>query len=106
VGRKSYSRDIYIFADATLKKRDKALAKELYGTAHTVGPKELERVCKGAPEVLFVGAGKEGRVELTEDAQRYLSQRSIRCEILPTPKAIEAYNKSTQRRATLIHVTC
>jgi hypothetical protein len=106
VGRKSYNRDIYIFADGTVKKRDKSLAKELYGSAHTVGPKELETVCRGAPEVLFVGSGKEGRVELTEDSQRYLSQRSIQCEILPTPKAIEAYNKSPQRKAALMHVTC
>jgi len=48
----------------------------------------------------------EGRLELTEDAQRYLSQRSIQCEILSTPKVIDAYNKSRQRKAALIHVTC
>ena len=46
------------------------------------------------------------KVELTEDAQRYLAQRSIKCEILPTIKAVESYNKSKLRKATLIHVTC
>ena len=89
-----------------MKKRDEDLAKELYGSAHAVGPKELEKVCKGGPEVLFIGAGKSSKVELTEDARRFLAQRSIKCEILPTVKAVESYNRSKLRKAALIHVTC
>ena len=69
-------------------------------------PAELEKVCKGGPEVLYVASGQSGNVELTEDARRYLSQRSIKCEILQTPQAVEAYNKSQNRKAVLIHVTC
>ena len=106
VGKKTYGRDIQIRVNGKVKKRDRQLAKGLYGTAHTVGPQELEKVCKGGPEVLFVGAGQSGNVELTDDARQYLSQRSIRCEILKTPEAVEAYNKSQQRKAALIHVTC
>ena len=71
-----------------------------------VGPKELEKVCKGGPEVLFIGAGKSNKVELTDEARRFLDQRSITCEILPTVKAVESYNKSKQRKAALMHVTC
>jgi hypothetical protein len=106
VGKETYSRDIYISVGGKVKKREEALAKELYGSAHTVGPKELEKVCKGGPEVLFIGAGKSGKVDLTEDARRFLAQRSIRCEIQPTVKAVESYNKSKLRKATLMHVTC
>ena len=71
-----------------------------------MGPKELEKVCQGGPEVLFIGAGREGRLELTDDARRYLSHRSIKCQILPTPAAVEAYNNSSERKAAIIHVTC
>ncbi|MBN2474021.1 MAG: ROK family protein [Pirellulales bacterium] len=106
VGRKTYSRDIYIRADGKVKKRDKATAKAVYGSSHTVGPEELEKVCRGGLEMLFVGAGQSGQLSLNEDARRYLSRRSIQCAVLPTPKAAEAYNKSKQRRAALIHVTC
>ena len=106
IGKKTYSRDIYISVGGKVKKRDADQAKELYGTSHTVGSKELEKVCKGGPEVLFIGAGRSGKVELTEDARRYLAQRSIKCEILPTIKAVEGYNKSKLRKAALIHVTC
>ncbi len=106
VGRKTYGRDVYIMVGGKVKKRKKKLAREFYGSAHKIGPKELEAVCQGGPEVLFIGAGMSGKVELTEDAQRFLSQRAIKCDILPTPKAAENYNRSKLRKAALIHVTC
>lgn len=106
VGCKTYSRDILISVSGKVKKRDEDLAKQLDGSAHTVGSKELESVCKGGPEVLFIGAGKASKVQLTEDAQRFLTQRSIRCELLPTVKAVEGYNRSKLRKAALMHVTC
>ncbi len=106
VGPKNYSCDICIAVSGKVRKRDKTLAKSVYGTSHAIGAKELEKVCKGGPEVLFVGAGASAKAELKEDGRRYLSQRSIRCEILPTPKAIDEYNKCKQRKAALIHVTC
>jgi len=106
VGRKTFTRDIYIYVNGKVKRRDKKLAKEHYGSAHTVGPKELEKVCRGGPEMLFIGAGKSNKVELTEEASRYLAQRSIRCEIQPTVKALESYNRSKLRKAALMHVTC
>ncbi|MGD0900829.1 MAG: ROK family protein [Thermoguttaceae bacterium] len=106
IGRKTFKHDVYIPVSGKVKRRDKLLAKKQYGDAHVIGPKELELVCKGGPEVLFVGAGQEGRGHLTDDAQRYLSQRAIRCEILSTSELADAYNKSKQRKAALIHVTC
>jgi hypothetical protein len=89
-----------------VKKRKKGLAKDLYGTSHKVGPKELARVCRGGPEVLFIGAGHSGRVELVDDAERFLAQRLIECRVLPTPEAARAYNDCHERRAALIHATC
>lgn len=106
VGAKVYARDVYIPVSGKVKKRKKSLARQEYGTAHHLGPKELEKVCKGGPAILFVGTGQLGRVELTEEAQRYLQQRAIECRALPTPEAVEAYNDSKQRKAALIHVTC
>jgi glucokinase len=106
VGKETHGRDVYISVDGKVKKRDESLAKELYGSAHTVGPKELEKTCKGAPEVLFIGEGKSGKMELTEDAIRFLDQRSIKYEILPNVKAAESYNRSKLRKAAILHVTC
>ena len=106
VGRKVYDCDITISVAGKVKKRNQKLAKRLYGTSHTVGSKEVAKLCRGGPEMLFVGAGKAGQVQLTDDALRFLAQRSIQCEILPTVKAVDGYNKSKRRKAALFHVTC
>ena len=45
-------------------------------------------------------------MKLSDEALRFLSQRSIECKALPTPDVAEAYNKSTKRKAAVIHVTC
>ena len=105
VGQKAYSRDIYITVSGKVKKRDESLAEQHHGSPHTVGPKELRKVCKGGPEILFIGAGKSGKVKLTKDAHQFLAQRSIQCEIEATVKAVESYNKSELRKAALIHIT-
>ena len=106
VGKKTYTRDVVIQVNGKVKKRKKSLAKELYGSSHTIGPKELEKVCRGGPAVLFVGTGHSGQAELNDDARQYLAQRSIECQALPTPEAVEAYNHCKERKAALIHVTC
>jgi hypothetical protein len=106
VGRKTYQRDVCLTVDGAIKKRKKKLAREAYGHAHVLGPKEVERVCRGAPEVLFVGNGHSGGLELTEEARRYLAHRAIECKVLATPDAAAAYTKSKRRKAGLFHVTC
>jgi glucokinase len=106
VGKKTYGRDIYISVGGVVTKREEDLAKEIYGSTHTIGPKELRKLCKGGPEVVFIGAGKSGKIELTEDARQFLAQRSITCSIQPTIKAAEGYNRSKLRKAALMHVTC
>ncbi len=106
VGKKAYAQDIYIQVSGKVKSRDKGLAKREGDSPHTIGPKELEEICRGGPEVLYIGCAKPNEVVLTEPAQRYLSQRSIRCEILPAVQLVDVYNKSKARKAALIHVTC
>jgi hypothetical protein len=106
VGEKTFTGDVCITVDGNVKKRKKRLAREEYHTAHTLGPKELEKLCKGGPEILFVGTGESGSLKVSEEALRFLSQRSIQCKAMPTPEVADAYNKSNRRKAAVIHVTC
>lgn len=106
VGEETYERDILITADGKVKNRKKGKAKKLYGTSHVLGPEELKKVCQGGPEVLFIGTGYSGQLQVTEQSGSYLRQRSIECRALPTPKVVEAYNSCQKRKAALIHVTC
>ena len=105
-GGKPQSGDIYVRVNGKVKKRKKAVAREHFGSSHVIGPKELEKVCKGGPEIVFIGSGHSGKVELNEEGRRYLSQRSIDCQVAPTPEAVEAFNACDRRKAALIHVTC
>ncbi len=106
IGNEPFGGDVYILADGKVKKRDKAISKKLHGSAHTIGAKELKRVCKRAPEVLYIGSGFSDMVELSDDARHFLAQRAIECDISPTPEAAERYNRSKLRKAALIHATC
>lgn len=106
VGSVEYNRDVYISAYGTVKKRKKAfIALSEASQPPVIDAEELEEVCRGAPEVLFLGTAGETPFTLSDDAKSYLSHREIRCEILPALKAIEAYNKSTQRKAVLVEKT-
>ena len=106
VGAETYDGDVYIRANGKVKTRKKKLAKRLYGSSHVIGPEEAAKICKGAPEVLFVGAGHSNCVELNEQAEQYLRRRGVACQVLPTPQAVDAYNACRQRKAAVIHVTC
>ena len=71
-----------------------------------LSPEELDRVCRGLPERLFVGAGQSAAAQLTPDGERFLAERGIAVEVLETPKAAAAYNRAKGRKAAIIHVTC
>jgi glucokinase len=104
VGKKAFDGDIYIQVSGKVKSRGKEFAAREGDAAQEIGAKELEEVCKGGPEVLFVGCAKAGEVRLTEQAQRFLAQRSIRCEVRSAVQLVDDYNRSKRRKAALIHV--
>ncbi len=105
VGRKTHRRDIYIHVNGKVRKRAKSLGKPRHGQPRPIRPKELRKICRGGPEILFIGGGQDGKVALSDEAQQYLSRRAIRLEVLPTTQAVEAYNRSKQRKAALMQVT-
>jgi len=106
IDQKHYTCDVFITAAGKVEQRDRQLAADYYGSAHIVGPKELEIVCQGGPEVLFIGSGAAGVLKLSDEGRRFLEARSIRCEVLPTPEVIERYNCCKLRKAALLHLTC
>lgn len=106
LGKATYEKDIYILADGEVKKRKKKLAREVYGTAHKIGPGELKKLCNGRPKIVFIGTGHQGVAELTDEGRQYLQQRGIDYAALPTPEIIASYNKCRRPKAALIHITC
>ena len=98
--------DIHIRADGKLKKRKKKWARKDYDTSHIIGPRELGKALKKAPEMLIIGEGFDGMIRLADEGREMLEQRGVRWELLPTPEAVEAWNEAEGRRALILHVTC
>ena len=106
IGGKVIDHDVVIRLDGRIRKRKKKLSKDVYGTSHTVALPEAEYTYEEGAERLIVGAGQSGLLQLSEEALEYLTQRSCAAEILPTPQAIQVWNRSTGAVVGLFHVTC
>ena len=98
--------DVIIRLDGRIKKRKKKLSRAAYGSSHTISPAEAEHVYEEGAERLIIGSGQSGLLELSEEAAGYLTQRNCPAEILPTPQAIQAWNRSAGAVIGLFHVTC
>ena len=106
VEAEEWDRDLYVRADGKVKARDKKLAKAVYGTSHTIGPAELEKVCKKGARTLVIGSGYAGVARLSPEGWAYLQERGIAVRVLPTPEAVEEYLRTPGPKAILVHVTC
>ena len=85
VGGRKYDHDIYIRVDGTVKDRKKCPRGENHKACHTVGLKEIQKVCRGGPEVLFVGAGRSSRVKVAKVAAAALQSEAIELQVAAHP---------------------
>jgi hypothetical protein len=75
---------------------------------HTLHPDDLEAVFEAAPEVLVVGKGASGQMQVASKARQALQKASIELVASPTGKAVETYNemRNEQAVAAALHLTC
>jgi len=104
IDNKVYERDIYIRVNGKVKKYKKSQITQDEKTPRVIMPEELSRVCKGGPEILFIGTHNDTSAELDKEGRSYMQDRCIDYKIMPAPKAIGAYNKSKKRKAAIIQV--
>lgn len=102
----SYAHDVLIRLDGSIEKRKKKLSKEVYGTSHTISLAEAEHFFERGTEKLIIGTGKFGRVNLSEDAAEFFESHQCVVILLPTPKAINAWNSAQGNLIGLFHITC
>jgi hypothetical protein len=98
--------DIILKLDGSVKKRKKKLSKKVYGTSHTISLDEAKYVYEKGAELLIIGTGQHDLVRLSDEAKKYLKKRGCRAKLVPTPKAIRAWNKAEGKVVGLFHVTC
>jgi len=69
---------------------------------------DLKEVLTAAPEVLVVGTGAFGMMQVTEETRRALETAGIALRAAPTGEAVHLYNdlRERQRVAGAFHLTC
>jgi len=92
-----------------VEERDYKKLKEMFDTAHKIGDWEVEKLLRNNPEVIVIGTGQNGAMQVDEDLTKKLTANSSKLIIAETPKAIEIYNEKIKQGGktnALIHTTC
>jgi hypothetical protein len=78
------------------------------GSSHRIGLTELEALLSQSPDVVLIGTGQSGVLEVDSIAKQKISASGVELIILPTPAAISKFNEliKTKRVNALIHTTC
>jgi hypothetical protein len=101
-----FTHDVIIRLGGRVEKRKKKLSKAVYGTSHIISLAEAEHLFQDGAERLLIGAGQDGRVELSEEAATYFGRNRCQVELLPTPEVIPVWNQAGGAVIGLLHVTC
>ena len=101
-----FKHDVVIRLNGQVKKRKKKLSKAVYGTSHVISLDEAKQIYEKGAERLIVGTGQQGLVELSDEAAGYFQLKTCRVDLLPTKKAIKAWNEAQGAVLGLFHVTC
>ena len=98
---KSYTQDVIILPD-------RVIGKWWRMEGHRLQIEDLQIVLETRPEVLIVGQGAYGRMDVPEETQGALQSAGIEMIALPTEKACRAYNsmRAGRRVAAALNVTC
>lgn len=107
IGSKNYAQ-VLILGDRIIE-RDYDRLKDLFGTSHKIADWEIKDLFKNDPDMVVIGTGQDGMLEIEEDFLDNAKKRNIKVIAEITPEAMELYNekiKSGKRVNALFHTTC
>jgi hypothetical protein len=102
----TYRHDVIIRPDGQVEERKKELSKAIYGSSHTISLEEARHIHTRGGALLIIGAGKFGRVRLSQEAAAYFIQEGCEVRLFPTSQAIRIWNESEGQAIGLFHVSC
>ena len=81
------------------------------GTEHSPGiqPADVEEVLDHDPEVVVLGRGQNGRLQVMDGTLEVIEERGAKAEMMRSDEAVQRYNElASDGRAVgaLIHTTC
>jgi len=102
INGKRYMSDVIVFPD-------RVRANWWRREGHRLHIEDLDEVIREKPEVLVVGTGYSGLMEVPSETRKHLQNLGIQLIIQKTREACETYNqllKSGRRAAAALHLTC
>jgi hypothetical protein len=90
----------------SVNKRKKKLSKQHYGTSHTVSLDEAKHIFDDGAERLIVGAGQNGVLKLSDEAEDYFTKKGCSVDLRSTPEAMKEWNEAEGKVIAMFHVTC
>lgn len=76
---------------------------------HEIAPEDLQGVLAESPDVLVVGIGHSGRVEVLPETRALLGDSGIELVSARTPEACDTYNerlRTNDSAVAALHLTC
>jgi hypothetical protein len=97
----AYTTDVIVFPDRV---EDDWWRKE----GHVLYVADIESVVEEKPEVLIVGTGKYGLLNVMPETKEYIESKGIELIVEPTDKACEIYNHVSRDKKVVaaLHLTC
>jgi hypothetical protein len=87
---------------------DRVVANWWRKDGHRVDVEDLQQVLDAAPEVLVVGTGAHGLMQVSQETRRTVEAAGIELRAARTGEAWQMYNDCRERRRTAgaFHLTC
>ncbi|MBD3248442.1 hypothetical protein GF336_00165 [Candidatus Woesearchaeota archaeon] len=96
---KEYTNDVLIKGDSV----EEWWRKE----SHNVEKEDIKEAVEEEPELLVIGAGDSGRMEVPQETKDYIEKKGIRLVVEETGKAVETFNNAEENnKIAALHLTC
>lgn len=101
ISGKSYRNDVIIF-------HDHVNANWWRKQGHNLEIDDLKEVIETKPEVVIIGTGQPGFMQVEQETVEHIKKLGIETIILPTEKACQEYNRiaNTKKTVACLHLTC
>lgn len=101
INGRTYTSDVIVFPDRV---EDNWGQRE----RHRLSIEDLQEIVKAKPEILIVGTGYSGLMEIPSKTADFVQSKGIKLLAKPTREATELYNKlsKTNKVVAALHLTC
>jgi hypothetical protein len=99
---KTYTSDVIIYPE-------KVDASWWRKEGHRLQPADLEQVVREKPNILIVGTGNVGAMDVPQETLSFLRSQGIDVRVAPTEEAVEIFNSShgeNKKIVAALHLTC